>query len=570
MRSIIYILILSITYQAVAQGDAVGDNKYPDDYFRSPLDIPLVLSGTFAELRGNHFHAGLDIKTEQKEGLKVYAAAPGYVSRIKISHWGYGKALYITHPNGYTTVYAHLQKFNERIEAYIRAQQYKKESFEIQVFPGVSTLPVTANEMIAYSGATGGFVGPHLHFEIRDTKSEKPVNPFYFGIKVPDSKPPSINTVLGYPLDKQSHINKNNVPSKLVLHQLSDGNFKARAIKAYGTIGFGLNVFDQLDGAYNKNGIHSLSLTVNNKLIHEFVAGSFSFGETKYINLLIDYERYSKISQRIQKCFTEPKNILSMYPKSGNGYVKIEDNKKYNVVIRAKDFAGNTRTVTIPVEGIKDTILAYKKETITDFHIKHQNFNKFTVGLATVAFPKNTFYSDLYFDLAIENDSIVRVHEPIVPLNKSYTLTFDVGKYDEEEKKPMFIALITKNGQLQYQNTVKKEHKFFTSTKSLGRYTLASDITKPSISLKNFNDGQWVTHFQNLIVRISDSESGIHSYRGEIDGEWILMEYNVKKGTLTYNLNDKKFTEAKHELKVEVTDNVGNTSELQATFYRKK
>ena len=194
--------------------------EYPQNYFRSPLDITLVLSGTFAELRTNHFHSGLDIKTQQKVGKNVYTAAEGYVSRIKIQHYGYGKALYVTHPNGYTTVYGHLQSFSPKIEAYIKAKQYEKESYEIEVFPSASDLAVSKDEIIAYSGNTGGSGGPHLHFEIRDNE-ERPINPLLFGINVNDSKSPLISAVFAYPKDENSYINgKNNrtelrlIPSK--------------------------------------------------------------------------------------------------------------------------------------------------------------------------------------------------------------------------------------------------------------------------------------------------------------------------------------------------------------------
>ena len=155
---------------------SMAQNSYPQDYFQSPLEIPLILSGTFAELRSNHFHSGLDIKTQQQSGLKVMAAASGFVSRIKVSHFGYGKALYITHPNGYTTVYAHLQNFNPEIDAYIKHRQYKNESYEIELFPKAGELLVNNGDIVAYSGNTGGSGGPHLHFEIRN-KQEHPMNP---------------------------------------------------------------------------------------------------------------------------------------------------------------------------------------------------------------------------------------------------------------------------------------------------------------------------------------------------------------------------------------------------------
>ena len=552
------------------QADTTLNTTFPINYFDKPLDIPLILAGTFGELRTNHFHAGLDLKTEQREGLKVYAAAGGYVSRIKISHWGYGKAIYITHPNGYTTVYAHLKKFNNRIETYIKRQQYKKESFEIHVFPSSKELPITKSEIIALSGSTGGFVGPHLHFEIRDTKTEKPINPMLFGFQIKDTKKPVINTLIGYSLNNNSHINGIDKTTKLSLIKLKNGTLLAHKIKAFGTIGFGINAYDQLDGAYNKNGLYNLSMFLNGKKIHEFEASSFSFSESKYINLLIDYERYANLKQHIQKCFIEPSNKLSLYTKSvNNGYITIEDGLTYTVEIIAKDFKGNTQKITIPIEGKRDSILVHTVPTVTSYKINRTQFNKFTKNGISAAFPKYTFYKDLYLDFDVQ-DSIVKVHTPTVPLNKNYTLTFNVSNYSKEQKKQLYIAAINKKGETYYETTVKKDSTFYTSIKKLGKFTLKSDTKNPKVSLHNFKNEQWLTHYKNLEIKISDTESGIKSYRGEIDGKWILLEYNVKRGVLTYNFNDKVFTLAKHKLKVTVTDNVGNTNTINASFFRKK
>ena len=570
MRKVFLILLLCNFTLGFSQGEATTGKVYPENYFDSPLKIPLVLSGTFAELRSNHFHAGLDIKTQGKEGLDVLATAEGYVSRIKVSHWGYGKALYITHPNGYTSVYAHLQKFSDKIEAYVKKQQYKKESFEIHLFPAAATLPISKNEIIGLSGNTGGSGGPHLHFEIRDTKTEKPINPMLFGIKVNDSKKPRINTVIGYSLNNNSHINTISSPTKLSLIRLENGDLLAKKIKAFGTIGFGINAYDQLDGAYNKNGLYNLSLKINGKIAHEFNAESFSFAESKYINLLIDYERFATLKQRIQKCFIEPANKLSVYKKTNNnGYLTIKDGMDYTVEIIAKDFKGNSQKITIPIVGSNDSILV--KETIkkTPYKIKREIFNVFKKDDVTVAFPKFTFYNDFYLDFEVQ-DSIVKVHTPTIPLNNKYTLTFDVSKYTENEKKLMYIASINTKGKTSYESTVKKSSTFYTSTKSLGKFTLLTDNKKPTIKLHNFKDAQWLTNFNKLKIKITDNESGVKSYRGEIDGKWILLEYDPKKDMLVYDFNDKIFITAKHNLKITVTDNVGNSTTLNATFFRKK
>jgi len=391
-----------------------------------------------------------------------------------------------------------------------------------------------------------------------------------FGITVNDSKKPRVNSVMGYVLSDNSHLNQLNIPSKISFRKLKNGDLLANKITAYGTIGFGINTFDQLDGAYNKNGIFSLETFVNGKKIHEFKATSFSFSETKYINLLIDYEYFANNKQRIQKTFVEPLNKLGLYKKSlKNGYIKIEDGLSYTVQLVVKDFKGNSQKITIPISGKQSDVLNNSAEQITPYPISHTKFNKFVSNGVSVAFPKYTFYNDFYLDFEV-NDSVAKVHLPTVPLHKKYTLTFDVSKYNTIEKKQLYIASLNKIDKPTYVKTVKKDSTFYTSTKTLGKFSLLTDNEIPTIKLKNFKDGQWVTHFKTLQVKIADNESGIKSYRAEIDGEWILMEYNVKNGVLTYNLSDKKFVEAKHKFKVTVTDNVGNTNTVSATFYRKK
>ncbi len=547
-----------------------AQDKYPTDYFQNPLDIPMYLSGTFGELRSNHFHSGLDIKTQQKEGFKVFAVGDGYVSRIKISHWGYGKALYVTHPNGYTSVYAHLKKYSAKIEAYIKKHQYKKESFEIQLYPTSTDLKLEKGEVIAYTGSTGGFVGPHLHFELRDGSS-RPINPMYFGITVKDDQKPSINTLMAYPLDDFTQINQSNIPLQIAFKQSNDGNLLADKIFASGTIGFGINVFDRLNGALNKNGIFSLEMFVNGEKHYSHKVEKFSFAESKYLNLLIDYERYATLKQKVQRCFVEPKNILSIYKDVKNrGYLSIEEGQNYKVEIVAKDFTGNQKKLIIPVVGKIDSIKVEKEDNSTPYPIKSAEFNKYSKEGITVAFPKNTFYNDFYLDFEVEDGAALIHPEKTEPVHSKFTLTFDVSSYTSEEKKNLFIAKYNSKGYPSYSNTVKKETTFYTRTKNLGKYALLTDNEKPKLWVHNFKKEQWLTNYKKLVLKTTDNLSGIKSYRGEIDGQWILLEYNPKHKTLTYDFSDKEFVNAKHELKVIVKDNVGNTKILETTFYRKK
>ena len=251
MRAFLILILLFFSY-ANAQHD-----NYPKDYFISPLDIPLKISGTFAELRSNHFHAGLDIKTNQKVGLPVKASASGYVSRIKISHYGCGKALYVTHPNGYTSVYAHLKTFSPAIEAYVKKQQYKKKSYEIELFPKPGLLNIIQDRIVAYSGNSGGSGGPHLHFEIRDN-AQRPINPMLFGIDIEDTRRPLVKSIYVYPIGNNAHVNQLHKKQKLTLKYIEKGIYEAEHIEAMGDIGFGIQTTDKQNLSENANGVYNI------------------------------------------------------------------------------------------------------------------------------------------------------------------------------------------------------------------------------------------------------------------------------------------------------------------------
>lgn len=544
------------------------NNEYPQDYFQKPLDIPIFLSGNFGELRDNHFHSGLDCKTQQKEGFNVYASASGYVSRIKISQWGYGKAIYITHPNGYTTVYGHLQKFNDTIEKYVKNIQYQKENYEIEVFPQPNQLKVNKGEIIALSGNTGGSGGPHLHFEIRETDSQKPLNPLLFGIEIPDHVIPKVQYLFAYPLDTNAQVDQLDFPVQINLKKDSDDVYIADEVFASGKIGFAVNVYDQQDGDVNQNGVYSIKLKLDDKVLFYHKLDKFSFDESKYINLLIDYEYYMKNNSRLQKCFVEPYNKLSTYDKDLKGIIEVMDGENYNAEIEICDFAGNQTVIKIPITGKTAPIASPKKNNDTNYHVIPKESLIVSLDSVQILFPRYTFYNETDLKITQNSDGSVQIHEDLIPLSKNFTMGFDVSKLDKETQKHSYVAKVGKRGYLSYIPSELKDNKLIGKAKTLGKYIVKQDFKAPEITPVNFDNEKWISNEKVLQVKIKDYLSGIKSFKASINGKWILMEWNHNTGVLTYDFNDIKFTDTKYDFKLSVTDNAHNTKTYTATFYR--
>ncbi|MEP5341868.1 MAG: M23 family metallopeptidase [Algibacter sp.] len=561
MRLLLFITLLTSTLTG-------AQNIYPQDYFENPLDIPLVLSGTFAELRSNHFHSGLDIKTQQRKGLKVKAAASGYVSRIKVSHYGYGKALYITHPNGYTTVYAHLQKFSPSIEAYVKKQQYEKESYEVEMFPKADALLIEKSTQVAYSGNSGGSGGPHLHFEIRDN-AERPINPMHFGIDIKDTTKPIITSIYAYPINSNSSINHSNKKQKLRLIPLKNGDYTVEHIEAFGKIGFGISSTDRQDLAANKNGVTKIQTFLNGSKNFEIDFKRFSFDETKHINKLIDYEHYKTKKERVQKLFKD-NNPLSVYNSvKDDGYLNVEDSTYSVYKIRVNDFKNNDTWITVSIKGTKSKLAKPIVKETTPHFISANETVQLKEGNISVDLYQNTFYEDFYLDFKVKNDTLT-LHKDIIPLKKSFNINFDISKYNNEDKNKLYIARLVGYKNYPYYISTKRKGDLLTATtKTLGTHALATDISKPTITPINLKKGQWLSKYRYLKVKISDKGSGISNYRATVNDKWILMEYDYKTKTLTHDFNDGCITETKNNLKVIVTDNVGNSSTFETLFYRK-
>jgi len=546
-----------------------SQSPYPQDYFRNPLDVTLVLSGTFAELRSNHFHSGLDIKTQQRTGLKVYAAAEGYVSRIKISHFGYGKALYITHPNGYVTVYAHLEKFAPSIEKFIKAKQYEQESYEIEVFPSPEELIIKADEVVAFSGNSGSSGGPHLHFEIRDNE-ERPINPMLFGIDIKDTKQPVVKAIYAYPKGRKSHVNDVKARKELRLIPNKNGDYSVEPIEAFGSIGFGVVSYDQQDLAYNKNGVSNIQTFFNGNKNFEMDFKRFSFDETKHLNRYIDFEIYKTEKSRVQKLFVQSGNTLSMLKDVNNdGYIHVEDSTSSVYKIRIKDFKGNETWVNIPIQGKKAKEKLEGHNLLPAYYVQANEPLRLEDKNISVYFPENTFYDNFHIDFAVSSDTLT-LHKDVVPLMKNCTISYNIESYSEEDKNKLFIAkLYGYYKRPYYVNTSRQGDVLTARTKSLGTFALASDTISPTIKPVNFQNGKWLSKSDYLKLKIDDDLSGISNYRATINGKWILMEYDYKKDTLTYSFEDGVISDTENNLKVIVIDNTGNSSTFEAMFFRK-
>ncbi|MFK8309707.1 M23 family metallopeptidase [Capnocytophaga canimorsus] len=564
MKKNIVNLLLFLIFPFIIQ----AQQKHPTDAFVSPLDIPLLLSGNFGELRNNHFHAGLDFKTQGREGLSVYAAAQGYVSRIKVGLYGYGKVIYITHPNGYTSVYAHLQKFSPEIEKYVKQRQYAKKTFEIELFPKVGELPVNQKQLIGLSGNTGSSGGPHLHFEIRDADS-KALNPLWFGYEIADNQPPAVYQLWAYSLDNKTQINGSQVPQSIHFTKQPDGSFLAESVTAEGFLGLGIQAIDRQDLTYHNNGVYKVTLQLNGTTQLQYVFDQLDFQQGRYINTFIDYQQLIENKSRTQLLYKTKSNPLkSIYSVLKNdGKLEILDGLSYMATVIVEDFNKNQTRIDIPITGKKSPITEQKLPEEGKLLVAKRD-QYFTLDKANVYFPVNTFYEDFLIQIENKNDTI-RIHHPKIPVHRFYNLTIENTRFAAEELPKVFIAYVNEKNKIAYENTVRKGQTFSTRTRNLGTFVLMKDDIVPEVTPINFKNGAWVTD-NTLQVAIKDELSGIAQYTATLNGAWVLFEYEAKKGVLTFDFSDIDTSKTDtYQLELKVADNVGNEQVLKMSFRKK-
>lgn len=557
----------------------IHSQEYPQNYFRNPLDIPIRLSGNFGELRNNHFHAGLDFKTEQRTGLKIYAAAEGYVSRIKVSPFGYGTALYIRHPNGYSTTYGHLSKFSDKIAEYVKKAQYERESFAIELFPDPSELPVYKGEIVAYSGNTGGSAGPHLHFEIRNSANEHPINPLLFGFEIEDTRKPLIYSLHVYPLNDTSLVNGGN---SVFRTNVLGGNGKYRLnanIEVDGEIGFGIRGVDKMDHVGNTFGYYSIALLVDGDTIYKSQIEEFAFHEGRYINSYIDYEYKWDTGRRVEQSFVDEGNKLRIYKKLKNrGRVLFNENKEYQLQYIVKDAYGNTSTLDFTVVGkqlksekpLANNIKNSDKEV---YFFPFNQRNTLMKDNILVDMPANILYKDILFEFKV-GDTLPGsftptywLHNYKVPLHSYYTVSIKAkGLTPQQKSKALIVSTV--DGRNKYAEGGKwNGDNISVRTRSFGGYTVVLDEDKPVIRPINIYNGADMKNKWSIHIKAYDRLSGINYYRGTVDGKWVLMEYDAKNDSFVYFF-DERVGEGKHTFHFVVTDKVGNTATYTADFHR--
>lgn len=529
--------------------------------YMSPLDIDLVLNGTFGELRANHFHSGIDFSTSRKIGYSVYAVEDGEINRIKISAFGYGNVLYVKHPDGYTTVYAHLDNFAEPIASYVKNEQYKQKKFDVELFPLKNELSVKKGNVIAYSGNTGSSGGPHLHFEIRNTETESIINPYILGMftEIKDTQKPIVNGLWVYPKSDSVAIQGIYRMLPLEYKRMGNGSYRSDKIFVNGEVGFGINSYDVLENSFGKNGIYEMIMKVNGTVYSHVKFDEFTFDQTRYINHYIDFEKLQLDGQRVQKLFNKNMHPIPVYKVLKNsGFVPVKENEDYEIVIEVSDFHKNKQIFSIPI-SYKNYPLPVTEQPNGKFIDYYRDYI-FEENDKYVEWKAKTFYEDFYIDIQLKEDEII-LGPNTIAVHENIDLRFNVKNLSIQKEKA-FIGRI-EGDKIFYNETWKRGDDFRIRTKNMGVFKIVEDLEPPTLTNKTISNLKLT---DDLIFEIDDKLSGIGEITANINGSWALFTYDYKTKLITHKLSDGVAVKGKNNLILEIKDRTGNNVIFEYPF----
>lgn len=558
-------LTMAITvFSTSAQPLSVKPTSPDAANLRVPLDIPLLLSGNFGELRANHFHSGLDFKTQGRTGLPVYCAADGYVSRIVVSPWGFGRAVYVTHPTlGLTTVYGHLQSFSTKIDNPVRDRQYAAESFRIDTQFNPGEIVVKRGELIGRSGNAGSSGGPHLHMEVRETVTEHALDPMaYFRASIKDNVAPEVRALALYP--RQGVVDGDTKP------RFRSGKTLSQPFTAWGRVVPGIKAYDRMTGTTNIYGIKYMTVTLDGDTIYNRVIDHVDFNRSRAVNTLIEYGNV--IDDNSWNMITEiPSSnpLADIVSAKGDGSITINEERDYNLEFTLRDEHGNVRKIPLVIKGTRPD-KSFDATPVADILSHDKDHILTTPDGGTLSIAARTLYNDTHVEFtstqsgADDIAATYTVGDPHVPLASNMTLTIPYTQ--KKGVAPQRHIIVRTDGRTPKAVTTihANDGNLTAYINRFGKYTVMTDEKAPEIT--PVAPGKWRAR-NTVTYKISDNLSGIKKYRGEIDGHWVMFELDGKTGTLSYKIDNKRLPRAnRHTVRLTVTDEAGNTATVQDKF----
>jgi hypothetical protein len=570
-------LITRIFFISLLLISTLNKNIKDNSIFISPVKIPLLLSANFGELRIDHYHSGLDIKTEGVTGKEVVATADGFIYRIGVAPGGFGRALYIRHSSGYSTVYGHLERFTPEIEEWVKSQQYERKSFLVTLYPMKDQFQVKQGAVIAYSGNSGASGGPHLHYEIRRSDNEIPVNPLLFEFGIKDDILPVIEKIVIYPAGNSALINNENFIKKFDAEGIS-GKFKlpeSTRIVLSGGVKFGIKAFDRLNGSSNKCAVYSIELRIDSINVFSYVMDAFSFSESRYINSHIDYETYMRENVYYERMFVLPNDKLSTYKTLiNNGIYNFSDTLVHNITVIVADAAGNSSSLSFNVKSQMNksapSVRIFKDNVQL---MPYNRANKFFSDNVSLNIPAGALYDTLYFKFNRKHGNtlmlsdVYQIHNRFTPLQKAAALSVKPSRIPVGKESKLLLVQLNDNLIKNGINSTYSHGYVTGDILAFGDYYVGIDTLAPSISANGLVPGADLTGKKELRIKITDDLSGIKSYEPSIDGNWALFEFDQKNNVIIYRFDEKRIKRGNnHNLTLKVTDNKDNTNEYSCDF----